>query len=137
MVREAFLGEGHHPFIHEEDLAAVAAVALTCDDHAGTVMEAVGPPLSTRARIRSIGAALGRDIGTVDLAPDGCRALWRDLGRPEGAIDVTLFALEVHGARYAELLRWTLGQRPSVQEVIGRPLRTYDEWVRENIDAFH
>ncbi|WP_051774216.1 SDR family oxidoreductase [Streptomyces sp. NRRL S-237] len=137
VVREAFLGDGHYPFIHEEDLAAVAAVALTCDDHAGTVMEAVGPPLSTRARVRSIGAALGRDIGTVDLAPDDCRAVWRGLGWPEGAIDVTLYALEAYGARYAELLRWTLDQRPAVQEVIGRPLRTYDEWVRENIDAFH
>ncbi|MFB6821311.1 SDR family oxidoreductase [Streptomyces virginiae] len=136
VVREAHLGEGHYPFIHEEDLAAVAAVALTCDDHTGTIMEAVGPPLSTRARIRSIGAALGRDIDTVDLAPDDCRALWRGLGWPEGAIDVTLFALEVYGARYAELLRWTLDRRPSVREVIGRPLRTYDEWVREHIDTF-
>ncbi|MFB6557695.1 NAD(P)H-binding protein [Streptomyces sp. NPDC056400] len=136
VVREAFLGEGHYPFIHEEDLAAVAAAALTGDDHVGTVMEAVGPPLSTRARIRSIAAALGRDIATVDLAPDDGRAVWRGLGWPEGAIDVTLHALEVYGAQYAELLRWTLDQRPSVQDVIGRPPRTYDAWVSENIDAF-
>ncbi|MFJ6050664.1 SDR family oxidoreductase [Streptomyces sp. NPDC092307] len=136
VVRESFLGAGHYPFIHEEDLAAVAAAALTGDDHDGTVVEAVGPPLSTRARIRSIGAALGRDLGTVDLTPDECRAVWRGLGWPEGAIDVTLFALEVYGARYAELLRWTLDQRPSVQDVIGRPPRTYDDWVREHIDVF-
>ncbi|MGW6984457.1 NAD(P)H-binding protein [Streptomyces sp. NPDC054932] len=135
-VREAFLTEGHYPFIHEEDLAAVAAVALTGDEHAGTVVEAVGPPLSTRARIRSIAAALGRDIGTVDLAPDESRAVWQGLGWPEGAIDVTLYALEEYGARYAELLRWTLDQRPSVQDVIGRPPRTYDDWVSENIDSF-
>ncbi|MFB6576753.1 NAD(P)H-binding protein [Streptomyces sp. NPDC056402] len=136
VVREAFLGEGHYPFIHEEDLAAVAAAALTGDDHVGTVMEAVGPPLSTRARIRSIAAALGRDIATVDLAPDDGRAVWRGLGWPEGAIDVTLHALEVYGAQYAELLRWTLDQRPSVRDVIGRPPRTYDAWVSENIDSF-
>ncbi|MCX4803822.1 NAD(P)H-binding protein [Streptomyces sp. NBC_01214] len=136
VVREAFLGEGHYPFIHEEDLAAVAAAALTGDDHVGTVMEAVGPPLSTRARIRSIAAALGRDIAMVDLAPDEGRAAWRALGWPEGAIDVTLHALEVYGAQYTELLRWTLDQRPSVQDVIGRPPRTYDAWVSENIDSF-
>ncbi|MFJ3828915.1 SDR family oxidoreductase [Streptomyces sp. NPDC090046] len=136
VVREALLAEGHYPFIHEEDLAAVAAAALTGDDYAGTVVEAVGPPLSTRARVRSIAAALGRDIGTVDLAPDDGRAVWRGLGWPEGAIEVTLYALAEYGARYPELLRWTLDQRPSVQDIIGRPPRTYDDWVRENIGSF-
>ncbi|MEG3627226.1 SDR family oxidoreductase [Streptomyces poriticola] len=136
VVREAFLGRGHYPFIHEEDLAAVVAAALTGDDHTRTIIEAVGPPLSTRSRIRSIAAALGRDIGTVDLAPDQGRANWRRLGWPDGAIDVTLYALEEYGTHYAELLQWTLDQRPSVQDIIGRPLRTYDDWVSENIDSF-
>lgn len=29
---------------------------------------------------------------------------------------------------------WTLDQRPSVQDIIGHPLRTYDDWASENID---
>ncbi|MEU8104637.1 NAD(P)-binding oxidoreductase [Nonomuraea muscovyensis] len=136
VVREAFLDQGHYPFIHEEDLAAVATAALVGDRHTGTVLEAVGLPLSTRSRIRSIAAALGRDIDTVELAPHESRAIWRRLGWPDGAIDVTLYALEEYGARYAELVRWTLDQRPSVQDIVGRPLRTYDDWVRENIHVF-
>ncbi|MEU7606077.1 NAD(P)H-binding protein [Streptomyces sp. NPDC041003] len=136
VVREAFSDRGHYPFIHEEDLAAVAAAALTGDDYTGTVIEAVGPPLSTRSRIRSITAALGRDIDAVTLTPDESRAVWRRLGWPEGAIEVTLYALEEYGARYAELLQWTLDQRPSVQDITGRPPRTYDDWLSENIDAF-
>lgn len=136
VVREAFLNRGHYPFIHEEDLAAVVTAALTGDDYTGTVVEAVGPPLSTRSRVRSIAAALGRDIGTVDLKADESRAIWRRRGWPDGAIDVTLYALEKYGTDYAELLRWTLDQRPSVQDIIGRPLRTYDDWVSENIDCF-
>ncbi|MDX3534593.1 NAD(P)H-binding protein [Streptomyces sp. MB09-01] len=136
VVREAFLDRGHYPFIHEEDLAAVATAALICDDYTGTVIEAVGPPLSTRARIRGIAAALGRDIGTVDLSPDGSRAIWQRLGWPDGAIEVTLYALEEYGARCAELLQWTRDQRPSVQDITGRPPRTYDDWLSENIDAF-
>ncbi|MEV4946501.1 NAD(P)H-binding protein [Streptomyces sp. NPDC053755] len=136
VVREAFLDQGHYPFIHEEDLAAVVAAALLRDDHTGTVVEAVGPPLSTRSRIKSIAAALGRDIGTVDLAADESRANWRRRGWPDGAIDVTLYALEEYGARFAELLQWTLDQRPSVRDIIGRPPRTFDDWVSENIDSF-
>ncbi|QOV33337.1 NAD(P)H-binding protein [Streptomyces ferrugineus] len=136
VVREAFLNQGHYPFIHEEDLAAVVAAALISDDYTGTVVEAVGPPLSTRSRVRSIATALGRDIDTVDLAPDQSRAIWRRLGWPDGAIDVTLYALEEYGAHFAELVQWTLDQRPSVQDIIGRPLRTYDDWVSENVDSF-
>ncbi|MFF3015691.1 SDR family oxidoreductase [Streptomyces sp. NPDC057939] len=136
VVREAFLDHGHYPFIHEEDLAAVAAAALIGDDFTGMVIEGVGPPLSTRSRVGSVAAALGRDIATVELTPDESRAIWQRRGWPEGAIDVTLYALEEYGARFAELARWTAEQRPSVEEIIGRPMRTYDDWVRENIDLF-
>ncbi|MGW7277751.1 SDR family oxidoreductase [Streptomyces sp. NPDC054844] len=136
VIREALLNRGHYPFIHEEDLAAVVFAALTSDDYNGTVVEAVGPPLSTRSRAGSIATALGRDIGTVDMTADESRANWRRLGWPDGAIDVTLYALEEYGARFAELLQWTFDQRPSVRDIIGRPLRTYDDWVSENIDSF-
>ncbi|MGW6731517.1 SDR family oxidoreductase [Streptomyces sp. NPDC055013] len=135
VIREAFLDQGHYPFIHEEDLAAVAAAALISNDYTGNVVEAVGPPLSTRSRIRSIATALGRDIGTVDLTADESREIWRRRGWPDGAIDVTLYALEEYGARFDELVQWTVDQRPSVQDIIGRPMRTYDDWVSENIDS--
>ncbi|WP_420082253.1 SDR family oxidoreductase [Streptomyces sp. JL4002] len=136
LVAEAFLDGGHYPFVHEEDLAAVAAAALTGDGLTGRVVEAVGPPLSTRSRVRSLAAALGRDIRTADLAPEESRAVWRALGWPDGAIDVTLYALREYGERLEELRAWTLAQRPSVAEIIGRPLRSYDEWARENAAFF-
>ncbi|MEV4898723.1 hypothetical protein AB0K48_56290, partial [Nonomuraea sp. NPDC055795] len=47
VVREPFLNEGHYPFIHEDDLAAVALAALRTGDHVGTVVEAVGRPPRT------------------------------------------------------------------------------------------
>lgn len=136
VVREAVLEEGHYPFIHENDLAAVVAAALLSDRYTETILEAVGLPLSTRSRIRSIANALGRDIGTVELTAAESRAIWRRAGWPDGAIDVTLYALHEYGVRLAELTRWTLEQQPSVQDIIGRPLRTYDDWAVENADAF-
>ncbi|MCB5164437.1 NAD(P)H-binding protein [Streptomyces bambusae] len=136
VVREAFAERGHYPFIHEEDLAAVAAAALTGDEHNGRILEAVGLPLATKERIRTLAAALGRDIATVDLSPDEGRARWRALGWPDGAIDVTLFALEAYADRYDELVRWTLDQHPTVPELIGRTPLTYDDWVRAHLTRF-
>ena len=136
VVREAFVDGGHYPFIHEDDLAAVAAAAMRSDRYAGAVLEAVGLPLSTRSRVAAIAAAIGRDIEVVDVPAAQSRAVWRRNGWPDGAIDVTLYALEEYGTRLAELTAWTLAQRPSVADIIGRPPRTYDAWAVEHADLF-
>ncbi|MFD0268716.1 NAD(P)H-binding protein [Streptomyces sp. NPDC127106] len=136
VVREAFLNGGHYPFIHEEDLAAVAAAALCADDHVGRIVEAVGPPLGTRARVASIARAVGRGIAAVETTPDESREAWRRRGWPDDGIDVTLYALQEYGARLAELTRWTLAQRPSVHEITGRRPRSFDAWAREHAHFF-
>ncbi|MFE0155071.1 NAD(P)H-binding protein [Nonomuraea sp. NPDC059007] len=135
-VREPFLGMGHYPFIHEDDLAAVALAVLRTGDHVGTVVEAVGVPLSTRSRVDSIAKAIGRAIDVAEVTPEEGRAGWHRDGWPDSGIDVTLYALEEYGTRLAELTQWTLDQRPSVRDLIGRPPRTYDDWVIENADRF-
>ncbi|MGW3616045.1 hypothetical protein [Micromonospora arida] len=93
-------------------------------------------PLSTRSRVRSIADAIGRDIRGIDMTAAESRAVWQRNGWPEGAIDVTLYALQEYGARLAELTEWTLTQRPSVAQIIGRPPRTYDDWAVENAHLF-
>ncbi|MEU0543025.1 NAD(P)H-binding protein [Nocardia sp. NPDC005978] len=135
-VREAFLEMGHYPFIHERDLAAVAATALCRDGYEGMLLEAVGFPLSTRSRLRDIADVLGRDITAVELTPAESRAAWRARGWPEDGIDVTLFALEEYGVHFDELTRWTAGQRPTVPDLIGRPMHTYRDWVAEHAALF-
>ncbi|GAA3692103.1 NAD(P)H-binding protein [Nonomuraea antimicrobica] len=136
IVREAFLEDGHYPFIHEDDLAAVAVAALRTGDHVGAVVEAVGLPISTRSRVASIAAAIGHDLAAVEVTPDDSRANWRRRGWPDGGIEVTLYALREYGERLAELTRWTLDQRPSVREIIGRPLRGFDDWAAEHAHLF-
>ncbi|QUH04024.1 NAD(P)H-binding protein [Saccharopolyspora erythraea] len=136
VVREAFLDGGHYPFIHEDDLAAVAVSALRADDHVGAVVEAVGVPISTRSRVACIAKAIGCEIAAVEVTPDDSRVSWRHRGWPDSGIDVTLYALEEYGARLAELTQWTLDQRPSVREIIGRPMRGFDDWAVDNAHLF-
>ncbi|WP_230688785.1 SDR family oxidoreductase [Micromonospora sp. WMMD558] len=136
VVREAFLNDGHYPFIHEDDLAAVAAAAMRTDGYVGTVLEAVGLPISTRSRVAGIAKAIGCDIDGIELTADDSRASWRRRGWPDSGIDVTLYALREYGVRLAELTRWTLDQRPAVHEIIGRPPRRFDDWAVEHAHLF-
>ncbi|MER6449203.1 NAD(P)H-binding protein [Streptomyces venezuelae] len=135
-VREAFLDDGHYPFVHEEDLAAVAETALRTADHVHAVLEAVGPPLATRDRLASIARAAGRPIDAVDLTPEAGRAAWREQGWPEDGIDVTLFALREYALHLDELTQWTLDQRPALADLTGRPPRTFDDWAEEHAHLF-
>ena len=132
IVREAFLDNGHYPFIHGEDLAAT----MRTDRDIGLILQAVGLPLSTRSRVQSIADAIGRDIKAIEVTAAESRAAWRRHGWPDGAIDVTLYALGEYGVRLTELTEWTLAQKPSVREIIGRPPRTYDEWAIKNAHLF-
>jgi uncharacterized protein YbjT (DUF2867 family) len=135
-VWEPFATTGHYPFIHEDDLAAVAAAALRDGVGEGHILEAVGPPVSTRSRVAGIEEALGQAIQLRGLSSEEARARWRQDGWPDGAIDVTLYALEQYGTRLDELIQWTRDQRPTVAEVIGRVPRSYADWAKENVGMF-
>jgi hypothetical protein len=136
VVREPLLESGCYPFIHEADLAAVAAAALLDDGYAGQILEAVGPPISTRSRISAIEAALGRRLATQSLTIQQGRDAWLERGWPGSAIQVTLYGLEAYAVRFEELAAWTLAQEPSVERLIGHPLVDYEQWAREHVEAF-
>lgn len=135
VMREPLVDRGYYPFIHEADLAAVAAAALLQDDYVGQILEAIGLPISTRSRVAALEKALGRRIATEELTPDQGRKAWHQLGWPSGAIEVTLFALEAYASRLEELTEWTLAQKPSVEDMIGRPPLSFEQWAREHIEA--
>ncbi|GHC98004.1 hypothetical protein GCM10010313_06200 [Streptomyces violarus] len=76
----------------------------------GQQTASIGREGSASRDVGFVGSRDGLDIDTVDLAVEENRATWRRHGWPDGAIDVTLYALEEYGARFAELVQWTLDQ---------------------------
>ena len=136
VVQEPFATMGHYPFIHEDDLAAIAAAALRDGVGEGRVLEAVGPPVSTRSRIAGIQEALGEPIELNGLTAEQARAKWLHQGWPEGAIDVTLYALEEYGtdSRNSPSGLGTNNQ-PSPRSSDAAS-RTYAEWAEENVRRF-
>ncbi|MBT3164893.1 NmrA family NAD(P)-binding protein [Streptomyces sp. Vc74B-19] len=129
VVREAFAG-ARSAVVHEADVAAVAAMALTTDGHAGQEYWLTGPEaLTPPEQVRVIGEVIGREVRHVELSRDEAVARWRAQGYQEE--DIAFFlAMRTDPP---EAGRTVL---PTVEKVTGTPARTFARWVRENAAAF-
>ncbi|MQS39083.1 NAD(P)H-binding protein [Streptomyces katsurahamanus] len=128
-VREPF-ADRVSAMVHERDIAAVAAVALTEDGHAGQEYVVTGPEaLTLHDKTRALAEARGRDIRLVELTEEEAVARWREAGHPAEIIE---FLLMAYGN--TPLIGRTVAD--TVQKVTGRPARTFAQWAREHADAF-
>ncbi|SHF87227.1 SDR family oxidoreductase [Streptoalloteichus hindustanus] len=129
VVREAF-AEARSAMIHDGDIAAVAATALTHEGHAGEEYWLTGPEVLTPPeKVRVIGEVLGREVRYVELSRDEIVARWRAQGFSDEDVEFFLMMrTNPPEAGYTVL--------PTVEEVTGRPARTFAQWVRENATAF-
>ncbi|MDQ1014916.1 NmrA family NAD(P)-binding protein [Streptomyces afghaniensis] len=128
-VREPFVSR-LSAMVHEGDIGAVAAVALTEEGHAGQEYVITGPEVLTLGdKVATIAAAVGREITLVELTEEQAVARWRAAYLPE---DVIGFLLEAYG-NTPEVGRTVSG---TVEKVTGRPARTFAQWAAEHADAF-
>ncbi|WP_328767454.1 NAD(P)H-binding protein [Streptomyces sp. NBC_00286] len=128
-VREPFVSR-LSAMVHEGDIGAVAAVALTEEGHGSQEYVITGPELLTVGdKVATIAAARGREISLVELTEEQAVAQWRAAGQPE---DVIGFLLEVYG-NTPEAGRTVAD---TVEKVTGRPARTFAQWAAEHADAF-
>jgi uncharacterized protein YbjT (DUF2867 family) len=116
--------------VHEADIAAVAAAALTEDGHAGLTRHVTGPEaLTPEQRTRLLAAATGRDLAYVPLTADQERERLRALGYPEDYVEF--------GVRLATNPPSVAGDvTDTVESVTGRPARTFAQWAEEHADRF-
>lgn len=102
------LGDRKTAVVHEADIAAVAAVALAQDGHAGRTYAITGP---------DIAAGLGRDLRFSALAETEAR----DPGRSEGfRPEVVEFFVWAHGSTMAEGNTLTATVTPALDAQAGR-----------------
>lgn len=111
------------------DIAAVAAAALTTDAHEGRSYRLSGPEALLAAdRVAILGQVLGRDL-RFEPQPD--EAAYADMRArmPKEYADA-FFSFFVDGTLdESEVL-------PTVEEVTGRPPRTFRAWAEAHADAF-
>ncbi len=129
MLAEPF-ADRRTAIVHDRDIAAVAARALSQDGHAGqSYIITGGEVLTPRKMVRIIAETLGRDIPFIELTEAQALEKWQAEGQPQELID---FMLWVYVNTPVEGYTVT----PTVEQVTGRPPRTFAEWAAENIDAF-
>ncbi|WP_007023814.1 SDR family oxidoreductase [Saccharomonospora iraqiensis] len=129
VVRDGF-PEMRSAMVHDADVAAVAATVLTGAGHSGREYWITGPEtLTAPEKVRVIGSVLRREIGFVELGREDMIARWRGEGFSDEDIDFFLWMrTDPPEAGYTVL--------PTVEEVTGKPARTFAGWVRDNAAAF-
>jgi uncharacterized protein YbjT (DUF2867 family) len=127
--------------IHDADIAAVAVTALLADGHAGRWYDLTGPELLTRRdQVAAIGAALGEEVRFEQVGNVEARAILELQGGWGAANAGFLLGFDDYSANGPAMddVDWaaTLVPLPTVEEVTGRPARTYAQWARDNVDSF-
>lgn len=129
VVREPS-GDTRQSMIDPRDIGAVAAVVLTSDGHEGMSYPLTGPEaLTPRERVSKISAALGRTLQFEELTEAAARENWIMLGAPAELIDAVMEVLHDSSGRWARVY-------PTVEKLTGRPPIGFDQWLRDNLDAF-
>jgi uncharacterized protein YbjT (DUF2867 family) len=111
------------------DIAAVAALALTTEGHAGKTYTVTGPePLLPADRVRILGTVLGRNLELRPQPDDEARA----------EMNATMPAAYVD-AFFSFYAAGTLDESTplgTVADLTGRPPRTFAQWARAHASAF-
>jgi uncharacterized protein YbjT (DUF2867 family) len=115
--------------IDPADVAAVAAVALTTDRHEGRSYRLSGPEaLLPAEQVAILAAVLGRDLRFEAQSDEEAHAEM-SASMPAEYVDA-FFSFFVDGNLDESTVLRTL------DEVLGRPPRRFEDWARAHVDAF-
>lgn len=122
-------GDGKDAPIDPFDIAAVAVKVLTEPGHEGKIYELTGPELLTfQEMIDKLVASTGATLTYVNVSEkdafDGILASGVPPKQAEGVLKY-----------FAEVRAGTMVVQPTVQEVLGRPARRFDDWIAANLVA--
>lgn len=116
--------------VHPSDIGSVAATALIHGGHAGQTYNITGPEVLTiPQKVRTISAVLGKEIKFVELTEEQARERMRKKGAQEDVID---FVIGWH----ANPPQSAYTVVPTVEQITGRPAKTFAQWVSEHGDRF-
>jgi uncharacterized protein YbjT (DUF2867 family) len=125
------LGLGKVAMIDVDDIAAVAATALTTDAHAGKVYVLTGPEaLSYSDVAERLSRILGRTVTYKDVPLAVMQERLLASGMPEWHVDVQVDFSTALSAGHASAVTNT------VEAVTGRPARTLEQFIQEHVVLF-
>ncbi|MFI8390631.1 NAD(P)H-binding protein [Streptomyces sp. NPDC085540] len=115
--------------IHPEDIADIAALALTGDSLTGRALTLTGSEsLSFREQLTVLSETLGRAIPVEPITrAEAEEQMGRHMPAPMVSSLLDLWEAADHGPA-------AIGE--TTETLLGVPARTYRQWARENADAF-
>ncbi|MFI6438444.1 SDR family oxidoreductase [Streptomyces sp. NPDC050759] len=125
------LGSGRQGVVDPRDVAEIAVAALVGPGHVGRTYTLTGPEtLSPQDQAAALAEVLGGRVELRDLTPSQTRELlvasgWSEESA-EGMLRSVRFVAEGGNAVVTG----------DVEEVLGRPARTYREWAEDHAGAF-
>jgi uncharacterized protein YbjT (DUF2867 family) len=125
------IGPGRTASIDPDDIAAVAAVALTQEGHAGQTYTLTGSELMTvRQQVEILAGVLGRTIEYIEITPEEAAQAALAHGMDSAAVDAIKELDTLLRANAAAV------ETSDVQRVTGSPPVTFERWCRRNAAAF-
>lgn len=124
-------GQGKTAPIDPQDIATVAALALTQPGHEGQIYELTGGELLTAAQqVEILSQVLGKPIRYVDVPPSAAREGMLKHGMPplvaDAATEVFAFVRDGGVAQITD----------TFEKVVGRKPRSFAAWCRDHVAAF-
>ena len=119
-------GDVPEPFVDAEDIADVAAAALTEEGHAGQLYELTGPRLLTfEEAVGEIARAAGREIRYVQISVEEYAAMLAEYEVPAEYVELLTYLFgEVLDGRNAHLT-------DGVRRALGREPRDFSDYARD------
>ncbi|WP_280249576.1 NAD(P)H-binding protein [Nocardia abscessus] len=115
--------------IHEQDLAAIAVTALTEPGHHGNAYSVWGPEaLPLRQQVRHIGEAIGREIAFEAVSVEQARAALIET-MPAFAVETVLAGWKAGTVAPPQV-------STIIEEITGRPARTFAQWAKDHATDF-
>ncbi|MBF6178576.1 NmrA family NAD(P)-binding protein [Nocardia otitidiscaviarum] len=128
VVREPY----DHPsaLVHEADIGAVAALALLADGHSGRAYNLTGPRALTIAeRLRILSDAVGRELTLARITHEQAVERLMDTGVSRADAEYVI-------GWYASPPSEGATVDDTVERLLGRPARSFEQWVTEHADRF-
>lgn len=118
------------PLVHEGDVALVAARALLGATPPGVKLSLTGPQSLSQAEfVAAIGEVIGRPLRYQEVPAEAFRQGMIQRGLPQPFVDALL-------ARYDRGVGPAEAVSDQVHKILGRPARSYADWVADHAAAF-
>jgi uncharacterized protein YbjT (DUF2867 family) len=124
-------GGGKIPFIHPQYIADVATEVLLSDSYRGCALPITGPQALSYAEMAAKpGAVIGKPIRFASLCDEEARQQQLTWGASAELVEARISIFRaIRAGRLASVT-------DTVERVLGRKPITFDQWARENAEAF-